>query len=96
MFQLLSPLVHLIQPYLVPICFCVTWVLMILLFLTIGSAIKGTMATAKRLHQIPCANCQFSTNNYRLKCTVHPSRAHTESAINCLDYCSKYNQITMS
>lgn len=96
MFKLLYLLIHLLQPYLVPICFCITWGLITLLFLTIWSAIKESMATAKRLHQIPCANCQFSTNDYRLKCTVHPSMAHTESAINCLDYCSKYNQVTIS
>jgi RNA polymerase subunit RPABC4/transcription elongation factor Spt4 len=43
------------------------------------------------MHQIPCHNCQFFTNNYRLKCTVHPSIANTEEAIDCSDYQPKTN-----
>jgi hypothetical protein len=87
MFQLLHPLVHAIQPFLVPICFCLTWGLILLVLLTIGSAIRHSVATAKRMHQIPCTQCQFFTDDYRLKCTVNPSIANTEAAINCLDYC---------
>lgn len=40
----------------------------------------------KRLHEIPCHSCTYFTNNYCLKCTVHPSRALTEEAIACPDY----------
>ncbi len=40
----------------------------------------------KRLHQIPCSRCTFFTGDYRLKCTVHPYSALTETAINCSDY----------
>ena len=40
----------------------------------------------KRLHQIPCSRCTFFTGDYRLKCTVHPYSALTETAINCGDY----------
>ena len=40
----------------------------------------------KRLHQIPCSRCAFFTGDYRLKCTVHPSKALTENALECLDY----------
>ncbi|HEY9823404.1 MAG TPA: hypothetical protein V6D35_21935 [Candidatus Sericytochromatia bacterium] len=54
------------------------------------------MATAKRMHQIPCTGCQFFTNDYHLKCTVRPSIANSEEAINCSDYCSKDNRITTS
>ena len=39
-----------------------------------------------RLHQIPCYRCAFFTGDYRLKCTVHPSKALTEVAIDCVDY----------
>ncbi len=38
------------------------------------------------MHQIPCSNCKFFTNDHRLKCTVSPSIANTEQAINCGDY----------
>ena len=39
-----------------------------------------------RLHQIPCSRCAYFTGDYRLKCTVDPFAALTESAIGCPDY----------
>ena len=49
--------------------------------------------TLSKLHQIPCARCAFFTRDYRLKCTVHPSKALTEEAINCLDYESTWSLV---
>jgi hypothetical protein len=46
---------------------------------------EGT-AHAKRLHQIPCADCQYFSGNYTLKCALHPHRAGTEEAIDCRDF----------
>ncbi len=46
---------------------------------------RGT-TTVRRLHQIPCAKCQYFTRHYVLKCTVNPHIALTEAAINCHDY----------
>ena len=43
------------------------------------------VATAKRMHQIPCTKCHFFTGDYRLKCTVNPHIANTEEAIGCRD-----------
>jgi hypothetical protein len=40
----------------------------------------------RRLHQIPCPDCIYFTGNYHLKCTVCPSKALNESAIDCRDY----------
>ncbi|HBB35447.1 MAG TPA: hypothetical protein DDZ80_28350 [Cyanobacteria bacterium UBA8803] len=68
-------------------CFCLAWGILILSVLTIWSALRDSLARAKRMHQIPCAYCQFFTNDYRLKCTVHPAIANSEKAINCMDYC---------
>ena len=56
---------------------------------TIVSALLDAMAQAKRMHQIPCGNCRFSTNNHRLKCTMNPYNANTEEAIDCPDYISE-------
>ncbi|MBD2127887.1 hypothetical protein NDI39_21670 [Microcoleus sp. ZQ-A2] len=94
MFQLLQPLVYAIQPYLVPICFCLTWGLILLFGLTIWSTVTHSVTIAKRMHQIPCSHCQFFTADYRLKCTVHPSVANTESAINCSDYCPNNSRVS--
>lgn len=91
MLKLASFLIHGIQPLLVPICFVAAWSVLILFAWSLWSAARDGITTAKQMHQIPCANCQFFTDNYRLKCTVHPSAANTEEAINCLDYQPKTN-----
>ena len=43
------------------------------------------IATAKKMHRIPCTKCQFFTGDYRLKCTINPHIANTEEAIGCSD-----------
>nr|WP_232225199.1 hypothetical protein [Dactylococcopsis salina] len=53
------------------------------------SAIYATVKRSQIMHQVPCPNCQFFTNDYRLKCTVNPLVANTEQAITCQDYCPK-------
>jgi hypothetical protein len=78
-----------IYPLLVPICFICAWSLIILTAWSLWNAARDTVNAAKQMHQIPCANCQYSTDNYRLKCTVNPSLANTEEAIHCLDYQGK-------
>lgn len=91
MFQVISFLIHGIQPFLVPICFVVAWAVTILAVLSLWTAVRDSVTTAKLMHQIPCSGCQFFTDNYRLKCTVRPSIANTEEAIDCLDYQPKTN-----
>ncbi|OKH24806.1 hypothetical protein NIES593_06200 [Hydrococcus rivularis NIES-593] len=86
MIQLLRSIIQAIQPFLVPICFFVAWGFIILLSWTLWSIIRDTATKAKQMHQIPCANCQFFTNDYHLKCTVQPTLANTEQAIGCSDY----------
>jgi hypothetical protein len=89
--ELINFLIRGIQPLLVPICFVAAWTVIILFAYSLWAAARDGVSTAKQMHQIPCANCQFFTNNYRLKCTVHPSIASTEEAINCCDYQPKTN-----
>ena len=91
MFKLLFFLIHAIQPFLIPICFVVAWTVIILVILNLWAAARDSVTTAKQMHQIPCTGCQFFTDNYRLKCTVRPSIANTEEAINCSDYQPKTN-----
>ncbi|MEH2246203.1 hypothetical protein [Nostoc sp.] len=91
MFQLISFLIHGIQPFLIPICFVVAWTVIILVVLSLWAAARDSVTTAKQMHQIPCTGCQFFTDNYRLKCTVRPSIANTEEAINCSDYQPRTN-----
>ncbi|MBF2072652.1 MAG: hypothetical protein IGS50_02655 [Synechococcales cyanobacterium C42_A2020_086] len=86
MFQLLYPLVHAIQPLLVPICFVAAWTIVILMIWSAWSMGKEAWQHASRMHQIPCSNCKFFTGNYHLKCTLHPQAALSEAAIGCPDY----------
>lgn len=84
--RLLQILIQAIQPFLVPICFVVAWGLMLLIVWNLGTAIADTVRRAKRMHQIPCANCTYFTKDYRLKCPVQPTIALSESAIDCPDF----------
>lgn len=91
LFQILYYLVNAIRPFLVPICFVCAWSLVILAAWSMWSAAKDGIATAQQMHQIPCTGCQYFTDDYRLKCTVNPSIANTEEAIECTDYQPKTN-----
>jgi hypothetical protein len=86
MLDVISFLIHGMQPLLTPICFFIAWSTIILVLLNLWTATQTTVKTAEKMHKIPCANCQFFTNNYRLKCTVNPYIANTEEAIGCQDY----------
>ncbi|ACK70448.1 conserved hypothetical protein [Gloeothece citriformis PCC 7424] len=86
MLRLLYNFIHLIDPILVPVCFLLAWTLLILLGSTLWMSTRDTFNRAKKMHQIPCATCRYFTNDYRLKCPVHPMIANTENAIDCSDY----------
>ncbi|BAZ29507.1 hypothetical protein NIES4074_19540 [Cylindrospermum sp. NIES-4074] len=91
MLELISLLIHGIQPLLIPFCFVGAWAVIFLFIWSLWMAVRDSVSTAKQMHQIPCTNCQFFTADYRLKCTVHPSTANTEAAIDCCDYQPKTN-----
>jgi hypothetical protein len=63
-----------------------SWGFVICLGYSLWSFLKETIQMGQRLHQIPCARCQFCTNHPALKCAVHPQAALTEKAIHCPDF----------
>ncbi len=65
------------------------WTVLGLLGYTVWLIIRDTIRYSVGLHKIPCSRCQFFTGNYRLKCTLHPKTAMSESAINCPDFCRR-------
>ena len=85
--------IHFLQPLIIPICFFSAWALIILLGWSMWTAARDSLSTAQQMHQIPCTGCQYFTNDYHLKCTVRPSVANTEEAINCMDYQPKTNSM---
>ncbi|WP_066377272.1 hypothetical protein [Anabaena sp. CA = ATCC 33047] len=93
MLELISLLLRGIQPLLVPICFVGAWLIIVLVLWSLWTATRDSITTAKKMHNIPCPSCQFFTNDYRLKCTVHPSIANTEEAIHCCDFQAKTNSL---
>jgi hypothetical protein len=70
----------------IPLCPILIWIVLVGFFLAICFATQEGIIRLKRLHQIPCSRCAFFTGNYRLKCTVHPCKALSEDAVDCLDY----------
>ena len=93
MFQLLYFLIQVIHPFLVPVCFFSAWTLIIILAWSLWNTFQDGVTTVKNMHQIPCSGCQFFTGDYRLKCTVQPSIANSEDAIDCIDYQPRTNPL---
>jgi hypothetical protein len=65
--------------------FC-AWAIVILALSSLCITFKQGASHVRRLHQIPCTNCDFFTNDHRLKCTINPKIACTEEAIGCRDF----------
>jgi hypothetical protein len=86
LFAIVYWLIQVIQPIWVPLCSVMAWTLVLLTAWSLWSALRDGVSNAKRMHQIPCANCHFFTGDYHLKCTVRPTTALSEAAIDCLDY----------
>ncbi|BAQ65484.1 hypothetical protein [Geminocystis sp. NIES-3709] len=72
--------------YLQPFYFVIAWGLFGLLILSLVTTIRDIGKSTKTMHQIPCTECSYFTNNYYLKCTLRPSIANTELAIDCPDF----------
>jgi hypothetical protein len=89
MLQFIRFFIEIIQPILIPLCFCAAWLFIGILGTTIVKACTETVDRAKQMHRIPCTECVFFTDDYHLKCTVQPHLANTEAAIDCRDYRSR-------
>jgi hypothetical protein len=74
------------QPFLVPLCGLFAWGMVLLAAWSLWTALRDTAIQTRKMHRIPCSECRFFTHHYHLKCTIHPSTALTEEAIDCLDY----------
>jgi len=68
------------------LCAVCAWLMSMITLASIYTTVRKGINHVTRLHQIPCHNCDFFTNDHRLKCTVHPGIACTEDAIACRDF----------
>lgn len=71
------------------LCLTVWTVVTVLLFWRLIAIARQGVNHLKRLHQVPCDNCAYFTGDYRLKCTVNPTIAMSETAIGCRDFIHK-------
>ncbi|QLE55990.1 hypothetical protein [Nostoc sp. TCL26-01] len=75
---------------LTPVGLVFSWVIFFIILRKIRSILEEKMVfTVKGLHQLPCRNCQFYSNNHYLKCAVNPSIVLTEEAKKCSEYSPK-------
>lgn len=75
----------LISIYRLTFTVCISLILAGFIWSLWQAASKG-LIYVRKLHQIPCPSCAFFTDEYNLKCTVHPCKVLREEAIDCLDY----------
>ena len=75
-----------VQLVLVPLCFVLAWGLVGLTAWNLLTAVRDGVSRATVMHNIPCADCRYFTNDHRLKCPIHPKIALSEAAIDCKDY----------
>jgi hypothetical protein len=83
---------HLLQwlkPLQIPFYFGAAWLFLLYLGMTLGQFVQDVWQRSRIMHRIPCHNCQFFTNDHRLKCPIHPLAANSETAINCRDYAAQ-------
>jgi hypothetical protein len=86
LFQWAHQLMEWLTPVLGPLCFIIAWGMIAIAGWSVWSALRDGVQRAKTMHQIPCANCRFFTQDYHLKCPVQPMSALSEQAIGCPDY----------
>ena len=84
--MLITCFIDRIQPLMVPLCLITAWVFILMLGSSVIAMIVDVIKQAKKMHNILCSDCQYFTNDYRLKCPVNPFKATTEAAIDCRDY----------
>lgn len=68
------------------LCALCAWIMVIFAIISFWLLLNRGTNHLKKLHDIPCSNCDFFTNDYRLKCTIHPYTACSEDAIDCIDF----------
>ncbi|MBD2772726.1 hypothetical protein [Iningainema tapete] len=68
------------------LCVFCTWATILLFIYSAWRNLSKGTNYVKMLHQIPCAGCEYFTNDHRLKCTVHPQKACSLEATNCVDF----------
>ena len=75
------------------LCCTSVWLLVAGFIWSVCLAFRDGIRHLKKLHQIPCNRCQYFTGEHLLKCTVHPCKAFSEDALNCLDFEARTSRV---
>ena len=75
-----------VRPAIPAICATFAWGITASFALSIVTMVRRGVANVRQLHRVPCSNCLYATDSYRLKCSVRPSEAFSEEAIGCQDF----------
>ncbi|MBD2296277.1 hypothetical protein H6G06_23040 [Anabaena sphaerica FACHB-251] len=80
-----------------PLSFVFIWAIFLFIVQKIRSRADNKIAfSINSLHQVPCKNCKFFSNNHYLKCAVKPDTVLTEESINCSEYCPKKGRFPLN
>ncbi|MBE9064329.1 hypothetical protein [cf. Phormidesmis sp. LEGE 11477] len=85
-FVLLAKFAIWLRPFLPTICFVFVWGAILLATYNLFTGFRKGVENVRRLHRIPCAGCQYATNSHYIKCSLQPSVAFSEEAIDCSDF----------
>lgn len=87
--------IHEIALSLSPIGLLFSWIIFFLVLRKVRTFLDNKMVfTVKSVHQVPCKNCRFYSNNHYLKCAVQPSMVMTDEAKNCCEYSPKNDKLS--
>jgi len=87
--------IHEIALNLSPIGLLFSWIIFFLVLRKIRTFLDDKMVfTVKSVHQVPCKNCRFYSNNHYLKCAVQPSIVLTDEAKDCSEYSAKNDKLS--
>lgn len=87
--------IHEVALNLSPIGLIFSWVVFFIVLRKLRTFIDNKMVfTVNSVHQLPCKNCRFYSNNHYLKCAVQPSIVMTDEAKNCSEYSPKSDKLT--
>lgn len=82
---LLAKLIVGIRPVLPIVCALIAWGFVAIVAWNLFHTARHSIAAVRKLHRIPCDRCRYASYDYRLKCSLHPSEAFSEQAIQCQD-----------
>ncbi len=71
---------------LIPAGFVILSAIAISIYVFIPKQIHQAALDLKCRSKVPCRHCRYFSHNNYLRCSVHPTTAMTEKAIDCQDY----------